>query len=863
MTLKPAMTPTPLQEAAIEAIVNEPTRAALIADEVGYGKAQPLGALVLTPSGFMKMGEMSVGQEVITPDGGTARVDGVYPQGVRPVYELTLADGRKVRADINHLWSVKDNNRWRGGAAKILTTEELIADLHLSNGGSKWSIDNVSAADFGGEWRSSIDPYFLGILLGDGTITQHTPYVSSADDEILDHIRAVLPETVTLKHSGGYDYRITRDRDRSGLPLENPVTAELRRLGIMGKNAWTKSIPEELLNTAALDRLALLQGLMDSDGAAIPRGGADFVSASAALAEQVAWLIRSLGGRARVSIKHIEGKEYRRVIGRTPDGWPMFRLTRKLAKLRGASKYPVRALAIKSIEYVGDEPTQCIHLDSEDHEYVTDNFTRTHNTLQASEIMLRSGWTRVLLIGIVDTIPQWDETIQRQSQGAAPKIRPLNSTKAGRANYEDFLAGADGIFFASIQWLNAQDFEHRDKLDDQGKPMEKINKKTGEPTGKFIRERVHLRTFAKMSARKNGGLDAVIYDEAHLSANYKSITRRTLLTFRGRGEHAQTFKIGLSATWSGNSFEHAWSIPNWLWPELIPAYWNWHEQWVQMKPAKNADGKDVYVGGKQIMEVVGEKEPAGSFVKSLPCYWRREQEDQAPEALKVYVDSTVEQAAQYADLKADLMTWAMNWEGESEPLVIDIPPALRTRLRQVALAELSLDQEGNVTFAPNAKSAKLQALKGILDHWGDQPVVLFTDSKLMAKLTAERMRAAGYAAQAWTGDTPREERQQIKEAFIAGEIKYIVGTVQSMGTGLDGLQFVCSKAIWLSVPDGDPKLYTQALGRVFRPGRTMQYGEFQHIQLLMRDSLDVETLERLLVKAFSIQASIGAAALAA
>lgn len=483
-------------------------------------------------------------------------------------------------------------------------------------------------------------------------------------------------------------------------------------------------------------------------------------------------------------------------------------------------------------------------------------------TLIASEVALRAEWTRVLIIGIVDTLKQWDETIQRQSAGAAPRLRKLDSTKAGRANFEDFLAGAEGFFFAGIQWLQAQDFQYRDKLDDEGNPIEKINKKTGEPTGKFERERVHLRTFAKMSARKSGGLDAVIYDEAHQSCNYKSITRRTLMTLRGR-DGEQAFKIGLSATWSGNSFENAWSIPNWLWPDLIPPYWEWRDTWVKLVPAKNADGKDVYVGGKQIMEVAGEKEPAGTFAKSLPLYLRREQDDRPPEALKVYVDSTPEQAGQYAELKADLMTWAMGWEGEREPLVIDIPPALRMRLRQVALAELSLDEAGGVVFAPEAKSAKLQALKGLLEHWGDQPVVLFTDSKLFANLTAARMKAAGYSVEAWTGDTSREDRQRIKEAFIAGEIQYIVGTVQSMGTGLDGLQLVCSKAIWLSVPDGDPKLYTQALGRVFRPGRTMQYGDFQHVQLLMRDSLDVETLDRLLAKGRMIQDSIGAAATAA
>src|SRR5690606_20767905 len=154
-----------------------------------------------------------------------------------------------------------------------------------------------------------------------------------------------------------------------------------------------------------------------------------------------------------------------------------------------------------------------------------------------------------------------------------------------------FLAGADGYFFAGIQWLQAQDFQHRNKLDDEGNPIEKIDKKTGLPTGKFERERVQLRTFAKMSQRKDGGLDAVIFDEAHQVCNYKSVGRRTLLTLRGR-DGGQPFKIALSATWSGNSFENAWSLTNWLWPDLIPAYWNWHKEWVLERPAKKPNGQE-------------------------------------------------------------------------------------------------------------------------------------------------------------------------------------------------------------------------------------------------------------------------------
>lgn len=848
--MEPPLVPHDYQEDTIRRVVNEPTKAAIIADEVGLGKAQPLDALILTPEGFKPMGAMRVGQEVVTPNGGVALIDGIYPQGIRPIYELTLADGRKIRADQDHIWMVNsDNRRWRGAPAIERTTKELLADLHKANGSAKWAIDPISAPDLGQEWGSSIDPYFLGLLLGDGCITQGTPYISSPDEEILDHIRSVLPEGVSLKHAGAYDWRISGDH---GTSKPNPITVELRRLGLMGKGAWDKSIPEHLLNTGAHDRHALLQGLMDTDGSPA-FNGADFLTASVELADQVLWLIRSLGGKAKLAKKVVDGKTYQRINARTPSAWPMFRLARKAEKVMSTSKYANIILPIKSIEYVGEEAAQCIHLDSPEHEYVTDNFTRTHNTLQAVEIALRLGWRRALVIGINNELyPQWKSTLERQSRGSTT-IRKLDSTKAGREVFADFLAGKDGFYYATMAWLIAQDFEYRDKLDIEGNPIESIDKKTGLPTGKFERERIHLKTFLKMSNRKNSGLDAVVFDEVHTVSSHKAIGRKTLLGLRGR-DGAPMWKIGMSATWSGNSFENAWSVPEWCWPDLVPAYWFWRDKWCKTE--------DQYIGrGQPVSKVVGELEP-GAWVKSLPCYLRREQEEKAPEAIKIYVDPTPLQAAQYADLERDLMTWIEGLNGV-EPLVVDVPGALYARFKQLALAAITLDEEGEVKFADDAPSAKLGVLRGILDRYGAQPVGIFTDSKKFANLTVKRMRSAGYNAIAYTGDTPKRERARIKDAFIAGEYQYLVGTVQSMGTGLDGLQRVCSKVVWLSKPDGDPKLETQALGRYFRQGRTLAHGAFEQVAIVQRGSQDEKILENLIARAASVQASVGAHNIAA
>jgi superfamily II DNA or RNA helicase len=479
-------------------------------------------------------------------------------------------------------------------------------------------------------------------------------------------------------------------------------------------------------------------------------------------------------------------------------------------------------------------------------------------TLVAVEIALRAGWTRALFIGIGDTFPQWKERFELQSGGAATMCQMESKTKAGKQAYADFLAGEDGFYFATIQWLQAQDFEYRDKTDANGNPIEKVDKKTGVPTGKFQRESKQLMIFKKMCDRKRGGLDAVVFDESHIVSNHNSVGRKVLTKFHGGQHNERMWKIALSATWSGNSFENAWSAPNWLWPDLVMPYWIWRQEWCATE--------DVYVPGKPkpVSQVTGEKEP-GKWVKSLPLYRRWESDLKPPKPIKIYVDPTEVQRQQMEDLKRDLMTWVDTQTSAGVvPLVVDVPGALYSRCKQLALAEITVSADGEkVTFPPYADSAKLRVLRGILDKFGDQPVVLLTDSEIFARLTAERMQSAGYNAVAYTGKTSKKRRKEIKQAFMAGEIQYLVLTVQTAGTGLDGLQTVASKIVWLNLPDGDPKLEEQGRGRVFRQGMTKAHGEYAEVVLIQRDSADEKILEGLVAQAASLQASFGAHNLAA
>ncbi|MEV0265309.1 helicase-related protein [Streptomyces sp. NPDC050617] len=358
----------------------------LLQGEVGSGKAQPLDSLVLTPQGFRPMGELAVGDEVVVPSGERAVIDGVFPQGERDVWRMSLSDGTTVECDDEHLWIVGTSCAWsRGQEPKVMTTREIRSDLCEANGSSKWYLPVAEPVDLEDEADLAFDPYFFGLLLGDGSF-RHNLRLSSVDEEILEAVRgAVSPDCALVPVSGSTcDHTIRLAGPRSG-GRRNPVIQELRDLGLWGLTSHGKFIPRAYKHTTVKNRLALLQGLMDTDGT-VGADGLDvsFCSASRRLADDVAWLVRSLGGRARVFTKKAA---YIVAVG-LPDAYVPFRLSRKVNRTRPRPKYKTFRRGIREVDYVGRKPVQCISVAHPSHAYVTDHFTVTHNTMVALRAML-------------------------------------------------------------------------------------------------------------------------------------------------------------------------------------------------------------------------------------------------------------------------------------------------------------------------------------------------------------------------------------------------------------------------------------------------------------------------------------------
>lgn len=356
----------------------------------GTGKAQPLYSKVLTPNGFVTMGDLSVGDIVISGTGKKSKILGIFPQGVRPIYELTFDDGSKCRCSDEHLWTVqsRDDRRRKNkdGSEKYRTVmlKDMLNNYKVENKKRcNYSVDYVSPVEFA-EKDLLLHPYIMGALLGDGGLSCGTPDITTADQQMIDLINGFLPDGYSLKHKDRYTHSF------NGHEGNNPkagslVTKAIKHYGLFGCHSIDKFIPDEYMHGSYEQRLWLLRGLLDTDGYA-SKSCAIFTSVSEKLADGVRELVHSLGGYASKTVKKCGYKKNGGYV-RCNDAYniyiqfdcgfdSIFALDRK----KYSPKRKKLRRFITDIQYVGEEECQCIYIDDESHLYVTDDYIITHNT---------------------------------------------------------------------------------------------------------------------------------------------------------------------------------------------------------------------------------------------------------------------------------------------------------------------------------------------------------------------------------------------------------------------------------------------------------------------------------------------------
>ena len=341
--------------------------------------AQPLDAPVLTPSGWVKMGDLRIGDEVIAGDGFSTRVvDVIEFEEPRETYRFHFADSHCDVAD-QHLWKCqtelqrrKDNKDGvpnpHYGSWVVKGTQEIIDRWKLNpRPNCAIRVPMVEPIQF--EFQPiHCDPYTLGAVLGDGHITKHGGiYMASADPEIIDRLDFVSSKQPSSK----YAYWI------------GGMKAIVKHLGLNGKRAWEKSIPQAYLLNEPEVRLEVLRGLMDTDGTISTEGACSFSTTSEQLADDVRWIVWSLGGHAYLRVVEANSQngparqQYKVTINLPVNP---FHLTRKAERW---SLKP-RPRILRRIEPLGKQKVRCIEVSHPDHLYVTEGFVVTHNCFRLS-----------------------------------------------------------------------------------------------------------------------------------------------------------------------------------------------------------------------------------------------------------------------------------------------------------------------------------------------------------------------------------------------------------------------------------------------------------------------------------------------
>lgn len=434
----------------------------VLADDMGYGKMEPLTADIPTPEGFKKMGELNVGDYVFGEDGKPHKILKTFEHKDKPIYKVNFSDGTSCECGLEHLWKVRTKNMTkRKQGWKVLSLQDIInsgfhyEDISRIEKGlkprSKFEIPVCEPIEYS-EKEYFIDPYILGMCIGDGNLCNGGIIISIPDAEKESSLRIsnLLKSGYTLKENRYANcprYRIVSEN-----PNKNQYVREIKRIGL-NVHGDEKFIPEEYKTGSIEQRLELLRGLMDSDGTiSKERNRITYYSNSLKLCEDVAELVYSLGGIARLRIYQRERKKPEYSVSIQIKFNP-FHLKHKAERynptfLKYCSKYMVSA------EFVRNEDARCLMVDYEEHTYLTGKqYIVTHNTATLSVAAIEGNFDSVLIICPASIKTNWKKELMWYVPERDVTIIEsyLDKNKSELEKYLGYKEGKSGLSIAELQ----------------------------------------------------------------------------------------------------------------------------------------------------------------------------------------------------------------------------------------------------------------------------------------------------------------------------------------------------------------------------------------------------------------------------
>lgn len=364
----------------------------------GVGKAIPNDTTIPTPQGNRLVKDIQVGDYLFGDDGIPTKVLAVYPQEQKKqVYIVEFSDGRQARCCEDHLWEYSFESH-RGYASRVESVKEILArTAKLKNGfkdscnkGFRFRVKLNEALQYG-EKSLPIDPYVLGLFLGDGSFRQHpnnkTLQFSSQDDELPTAIAEIMGWEFKKNSDTNYTYYFKNQGQN--VWVEHVIKDELAPL--FNVYSQDKYIPRIYLEGSIEQRYALLQGLMDTDGSIDEKGRTSFTNSSRQLIADMVELCRGLGFITTVaedprSEKYTDSCFKVHIQCKKDNKVNLFRLKRKVQRATNYAATKKRDehknyIAITNI-YPIDEYVDmtCFTVDNSSHLFLMNDCIVTHNT---------------------------------------------------------------------------------------------------------------------------------------------------------------------------------------------------------------------------------------------------------------------------------------------------------------------------------------------------------------------------------------------------------------------------------------------------------------------------------------------------
>ncbi len=752
---------------------------------MGGGKAQPLDAKILTKSGWTTMGELRVGSKIIGKNGKETKVTAIYPQGVKDVYRVWFTDGSSTECCEEHLWAVNTpQEKFKNKPVKILELKQIKNNLIDQFGNHQYQIPIVEPVRFQKQ-DISLEPYLLGILLGDGHFGKNTVSLSTADEEILDYVKSVLPSSLKIRKSGKYDYHFSRIVTAPKIP--NPLTEKIRALNLGGKRSWEKHIPSEYKYNTQKVRLSLLQGLMDTDGF-VSKGGTTIVyyTTSNQLALDVQEIVRSLGGKAVIRNKQTsytykgilkQGRPSFAVHISMPGNLIPFRLKRKLDRFVPRTKYQP-AKYFEKIELVGKKEVQCISVDATDHLYVTDDYIVTHNTLTTIACFAYLNTIKprkMLVIAPKSLCIQWIREIKRATG--------LSSILVDK---EDKIAGmstpGSGPYVATYQYVTR-----------------------------------HIDEFKKHN------FDIIVVDEIQFVKNNDTKTWKAISQLKSE------YFYGLSGTVIENRLDDLYSLMQIVNPLAVGPRWKFNHQYQNVLISTKT--RVIYSGVKNLDLLKSRLENNVFFYNKLnlpQITHNRVEVTMTPEQKLSHDQNHNEAKLLIAKSLNQTLTF-----GERAML-----QAYLLKTRQAAQSiELITKQP---TPGLSNKMKELQTLLTSICKTNGEKVVVFSEWTEHLKIAKRMSDALGLGCVFFTGEESAQTRNNNVELFKTDPNIQVFYSSDAGGVGLDGLQLVATSVIHLELP-WNPSRLDQRTGRVHRLLQTKPVTAYY---IVCKDSIEekIETL---------------------